>query len=176
VLIPNVRSKLDDSYRIQVCDFGMTACDKICTAFQAKGVGSLRYNPPEAFDKNFGKWTKPCDMYSLGITLWEIATQQLPFEHVNLNSSDIEKLITSGKSVNTEEIEDETFRTIVQGCIKVNPQERTTIEQLLEQMTEYCLNTLELSQHHPIDIAAVLLREHLPQHEQQQQQQATKHP
>ena len=44
-------------------------------------IGTVRWGAPETFDYP-PQWTDKADIYSLGITFYEIASRRIPFEDV----------------------------------------------------------------------------------------------
>ena len=45
-------------------------------------LGTIRWGAPETFDYP-ALWTDKADIYSLGMTFWEIASRKVPFEDVS---------------------------------------------------------------------------------------------
>ena len=45
-------------------------------------LGTIRWGAPETFDYP-ALWTDKADIYSLGMTFWEIASRKMPFEDVS---------------------------------------------------------------------------------------------
>ncbi len=46
-----------------------------------EALGTVRWQAPETIGSK-PTWTMKADIYSLGITLWEIATQKVPFHDI----------------------------------------------------------------------------------------------
>jgi serine/threonine protein kinase len=70
VLLKNGRAKLSD--------FGQSKI-KVASSSgnSANSIGTIRWKAPELFDGE--KYTQKSDIYSLGMTFWEIASRQIPF-------------------------------------------------------------------------------------------------
>lgn len=65
---------------IKIADFGIAylPTEKIQLEDAALGVGTFDYIAPECFESDFA--TPASDMYSVGVTLYELLTNHLPFE------------------------------------------------------------------------------------------------
>ena len=55
-------------------------CHKTNSVYLA--IGTIRWGAPETFDYP-ALWTDKADIYSLGMTFWEIASRKVPFEDVS---------------------------------------------------------------------------------------------
>ena len=74
---------MDQNYKVCVCDFGLTqAKPRDVSNLEYDPHGSPLYMAPEVF---LGDYNEKCDVYSLGIVLWEMLVQKEAFEEVNQN-------------------------------------------------------------------------------------------
>ncbi len=73
---------LDENYHARLSDFGLAKIKKETSTTSSKGgaVGTLAWMAPEIME---GPYTQKSDIYSLGITLWEVAAREIPFKDVN---------------------------------------------------------------------------------------------
>jgi serine/threonine protein kinase len=78
VLLKNGQAKLSD--------FGQSKI-KIASSSSnsASSIGTVRWKAPELFERK-GKYTEKSDIYSLGMTFWEIASRKIPFLEAEDNS------------------------------------------------------------------------------------------
>ncbi|ELR14068.1 protein kinase domain containing protein [Acanthamoeba castellanii str. Neff] len=71
-----------DEYRVKLCDFGLSAI-KESSQEAIRDLGAVRGTPlymaPEVMRKR--DFNEKADVYSFGIVLWELLTEQKPFEH-----------------------------------------------------------------------------------------------
>ena len=77
--IKSMNLLLDANKNAVLCDFGMAKIKTASSASTATGGGkgiTVKWTPPEIFDGT--KKSKASDMYSVAVTLWEIACRDLP--------------------------------------------------------------------------------------------------
>eukprot|EP00298_Acanthocystis_sp_HF-20_P029753 c8674_g1_i1.p1 GENE.c8674_g1_i1~~c8674_g1_i1.p1 ORF type:complete len:323 (-),score=129.14 c8674_g1_i1:219-1187(-) len=92
------------------------------------GVGTLLWMAPEVHRGE--PYGKAVDIWSLGITAFELATRLPP--HSNLDSDALIPAITSGPAPELPDIFSADFRSFVSSCLQMDPASRLTAEQLLE--------------------------------------------
>ena len=73
---------LQFSWLLQICDFGLAKWKKEAETQTKKGnrPGTVAYMAPERFTDPKVSRTVKYDVYSFGIFLWELLTEQKPFE------------------------------------------------------------------------------------------------
>ena len=72
---------LDSQYQAKISDFGLSKIKLESSSISTKihkGMGTTRWRAPELFKRKASP-NEASDMYSYGMTLWEIASRQLPF-------------------------------------------------------------------------------------------------
>jgi serine/threonine protein kinase len=99
--IKSLNVLLDQSYRAKLTDFGLS---KIKTETQSQSmaketnkdaVGTVAWMAPELFERR-GIYTQKSDIYSLGITFWELASRKIPFSDAS-NPSLIPSWVSKGE-------------------------------------------------------------------------------
>jgi len=103
---------------------------------RANDAGNTRYRPPEHFaDEPGSKY--PGDIYSMGMTIYEVLTGKKPFpDH---SSTSVVTEITNGKRpgkpnfILTPGYTDELWK-LTEDCWKPKPAERPTVDKLLERL------------------------------------------
>jgi serine/threonine protein kinase len=77
---------IDDHGEALLSDFGFTRIRHELTRTgtrSAAGGGTLRYLAPEVFSGEVPRANVATDIYSLALTIWELASSEPPFSHLN---------------------------------------------------------------------------------------------
>lgn len=118
---------LIDSYnRIKICDFGMST---ICTKSKPNNAfkGTLNFMAPELFGvANYNPLRS--DIWSLGVTLYYIATGQYPFNGMDQHA--MKDKITKG-IYSKDLIHDSLLRDLISGCIETDLEYRSKVDDLI---------------------------------------------
>ena len=80
---------LDKKFRAKLCDFGLVLKrGEVRSYLPGEDIeGSIRYLSPELLDTTkFRQWKKSADVFGYGVILWEIASQDKPWEPLNSNA------------------------------------------------------------------------------------------
>ncbi len=96
---------------------------------------TLAYAPPEKFSSNPADWEPSTkgDIFSLGVTLFELATGNLPFaQPVNTGDRMLEK--EGNVKIYFDSIDDPTLRHMAERCIRYRREDRPTAEELLAML------------------------------------------
>lgn len=113
-----------DGLRARVSDFGLAKAVNPLTLL-ATAAGTLAFKPPEAFSK---KKADSCaaDVWAIGVTLYLMLTDQLPFEvdpdlgWSNIKAFEREPTPPSSLNINV----DKNLEDILFTCLRVNPADR----------------------------------------------------
>lgn len=98
---------------------------------QSQGTSMTEaYAPPEKFSskKEERKPDRKGDIFSFGISLYELACGNLPFDELSTGR----ELLHHDVEVDFSEIEDDKLRRIIQWCMQPDKEDRPTAEQILE--------------------------------------------
>ena len=116
-----------DSYgRIKMTDFGLSQQVSVSNVTQ-KCSGSFYYKAPEVLS-NAEHDPFKADIWSIGVTFYYLATGKLPWP------CDDRKICSRSillGTVNTEGVADIEYQKIIQQCLKFNPKDRPTVDELL---------------------------------------------
>jgi serine/threonine protein kinase len=114
---------LIDRYgRAKLADFGLSC--QICPSPTEQAAGSLPYLAPEFFS---GEVVDPrmSDVWSLGVTFYEMATNSLPWKSRQIKAEIGSGVVSYPANIPVE------FRDVLQSMLTLNPSHRATCEQLL---------------------------------------------
>ncbi|XP_062608315.1 uncharacterized protein LOC134270153 [Saccostrea cucullata] len=110
---------VDDDDNVVICDVGHSKhIDSVQTI---RGRGTLIYLAPELRDSSIFPHTKASDVYSLGLTLWELING----ERIDLERR-FEKKIFKGKGGDVE--------NLIRACLNPNPKQRPTIFEIVAKL------------------------------------------
>ncbi|ORZ22838.1 kinase-like domain-containing protein [Lobosporangium transversale] len=101
----------------------------------------MAYLAPERLSKNGSRYSAECDIYSLGMVLWEISSGRPPFEDLctseNIQSGAMTSLaqnILVGRRERSVPGTDPIYEEIYTRCWHPNPQERPTIDWVIQTL------------------------------------------
>ena len=80
--IKSMNVLLNGQSKACLADFGLARVKRETLAVPTRStqaVGTVPWMAPELFEKK-AVYTRKCDIYSLGVTLWELASRKLPFQ------------------------------------------------------------------------------------------------
>ncbi|TIA99612.1 hypothetical protein E3P92_01789 [Wallemia ichthyophaga] len=104
---------------------------------------SMPYRAPELFDvKSDTTLDEKVDIWSLGCTLYALAYSHSPFEDPKqaAQGGSIAMAAQSGRfTYPANDTHSDTFKAIIEACLKIDPSKRPTINQLIS-MTEHALS------------------------------------
>lgn len=114
---------LDENYNPKLCDFNLSK-DEYFKYENDECGGTFPYSAPETYEEGPIDFYK-ADIYSLAITIYEIAESCLPFKEDENGD-----LITDELSIETENVE---LKSLLEKCTKLNPLERIDANQVLQE-------------------------------------------
>lgn len=136
---------LDSENNAHLCDFGVSAV-KTSTAtasIRPEGehvgrsaedtfVGSVRWIAPEVL-RVARDPSRASDIYSLGMTFWEIATRKLPFETLKHDPAVVAHVRDGGQESIPDDVP-KPFAELIQSCWLPNPSLRPKAEDVLDRL------------------------------------------
>jgi serine/threonine protein kinase len=115
---------LDDMLRARLTDFGLAKVksQSSSTSGSTGSAGTVAWMAPELFDGE--SCTEKSDLYSYGMTAWELTSREVPFAHVA--SPQIIPHLVAGKGKRLEIPADctQTFAGLIQTCWAQDPNQR----------------------------------------------------
>lgn len=122
---------IDSNGRFLITDFGISKRLRATMRRQSKrdvSSGAMPYMAPERFDSN-PRLNTASDIWSLGASIYELATGELPFSGfggaMQRNGADIPSLPSTYS---------EKLNTLMQNCLSLDENSRPSISQLLKQV------------------------------------------
>eukprot|EP00026_Physarum_polycephalum_P004779 Phypoly_transcript_04803.p1 GENE.Phypoly_transcript_04803~~Phypoly_transcript_04803.p1 ORF type:complete len:607 (+),score=85.69 Phypoly_transcript_04803:161-1981(+) len=120
---------LDDNYVCKLCDFGLS-CLLPREGKVREQVGSPLWMAPEIL--NDTEYSEKVDQYSFAICLWEVVTNQLPFEELTINQ--LVRAINAGTRPEIPSTVDPQLASIIKRCWYPDPSKRPPFTEIVEEL------------------------------------------
>lgn len=117
------RSVLLSNGDTKICDYGLAKLDTF-EEFKSK----TRWLAPESLKKK--KLTRKADVFSFGVTVWEIATRKEPYSHVD--STTAMALIVQNYHLPIPAEAPSLLTEIMHGCWETNPKNRFSAQDIVQ--------------------------------------------
>ncbi|NXW57976.1 MLKL protein, partial [Eurystomus gularis] len=98
-------------------------------------VSMLAYIAPENLQDINYPYRRPCEIYSFGIVLWEIATSKIPFEGCTPQEI-VEKVLSHHYRDPVGEDCPEELRRVIDQCRAFDPSQRPSAEEIVDSLAE----------------------------------------
>merc|ERR1712137_1149231 len=125
---------VDKHGQIKVCDFGLSAIKPANESLQYKDTipGTPLWMPPEVMMGR--KVTEKADVYSYGIVLWEIITQQIPFPDMKSFPKFRQMVCLNNIRPPLDSIKLPSVRNLLDLCWHKNPESRPSFEEIVKMI------------------------------------------
>jgi len=126
---------LNENFDSIVCDFGMSRV-LIDTSNYGKTrseTGPLKWMPPESLTAQ--KYSEKSDVWSFGVTCWEILARQEPFADLDPLSAAFQ--VNSGRRLEPPSHTPPEIHQMINSCWNANPNDRPTFNQLIQFLDPY---------------------------------------
>lgn len=133
--IKSLNVLLDENFRAKLTDFGMSRIRKEATSIATTSdiVGTIPWMAPELFGPE-PKYTKKSDIYSFGLTIWEVIARKRPF--ANAIPQAIPNLVCKGEREVIPSECPKRMTDLIQLCWKEKARDRPTIEEVIAHLEE----------------------------------------
>ncbi|CAL8095481.1 unnamed protein product [Orchesella dallaii] len=124
---------LDELGNVKLCDFGISG-RLVDSKAKTRQAGCTAYMAPERIEppnKHSPTYDIRADVWSVGITMVELATGKFPYENCQTDFEVLTKILKNDPPRLADSFTPE-FRSFVEMCLKKNFQERPKYKQLLE--------------------------------------------
>lgn len=124
---------LDDNKNAKICDFGMARKTNSVQNLNSL-VGTYYWMAPELFEQN-PKYTSKVDVYSYGITLWEMLTGRIPYDKTDPQTI-VAQVRNNGLRPAFPPNIDENLEKLIVMCWSQAPDDRPTFQDIITIFTE----------------------------------------
>jgi ankyrin repeat protein len=142
--LTSMKVLLDNHYHAKLADFGFSKIKQESNVTPAKGqrVDALAWKAPELFTDGC-EYTPECDIYSLGMTLWELVSRKLPFADAN---GEISTRVLQGEQETIPADTPEEIKAVIQACWSSQAEQRPSASKVVALLKA---NALMRSPQHP---------------------------
>src|SRR5690349_11294377 len=135
--IKSLNILLTAHFEAKLTDFGLSKLKAETKSHSAatksnSAIGTLQWMAPELFDPD-GVYTGKSDIYSLGVTFWELASRKIPFEKA-INPMLVPMWIGQGKRETIPQDCPPSFGSLIQQCWSGEPSARPDTNAIITQL------------------------------------------
>lgn len=123
---------INDSGQIKLCDFGISG-RLIDSLAKTRAAGCIPYMAPERIDFGQPSYDIRADVWSLGITLYELATGRSPYAECHTDFDILVRVVKDDPPSLPDEMEFSVeFRDFISACLIKDCKQRPKYKQLIE--------------------------------------------
>ncbi|GMH28548.1 hypothetical protein Nepgr_030391 [Nepenthes gracilis] len=124
---------VDKNWTVKVADFGLSRIKHETYLTTKTGKGTPQWMAPEVLRNEPSD--EKSDIYSFGVILWELATQKIPWEHLN-SMQVIGAVGFMNQRLDIPKDVDPRWASLIESCWHSEPQCRPTFQELLGKLKE----------------------------------------
>ncbi|KAH7433010.1 hypothetical protein KP509_07G050200 [Ceratopteris richardii] len=133
---------VDKNWTVKVGDFGLSRMKHATYLTSKSGRGTPQWMAPEVLRNEPSN--EKSDVYSFGVILWELATEQIPWD--GFNSMQVVGMVGfMDHRLDIPENLDPNLVSIMQDCWRSDPDSRPAFEEILERMREMVKQTKHMA-------------------------------
>ena len=122
---------IDEDLHIRICDFGYARKDNE-SSHMTQNVGTIQWMAPELFNRN-GFYTSKVDIFSYGILLWELVTQNEPYKGMEASSIPYKVLQKNLRPPLSDDEASIEVRSLISRCWDFDPDKRPNCDEIIEE-------------------------------------------
>uniref|UniRef100_A0A1B6CPF8 Protein kinase domain-containing protein n=1 Tax=Clastoptera arizonana TaxID=38151 RepID=A0A1B6CPF8_9HEMI len=128
----NILIKLPD-FSSKLCDFGSSMnITRNCDQYQKLPKGTIQYISPESLQGK--KVTEKSDVYSLGITMWHLMYEEMPYIGECAHTIAYKVVSQNFRPRTTKRIDNSNLVLLYKSCWQTNPAQRPSIVSFIDQI------------------------------------------
>lgn len=123
---------INDQGQIKLCDFGISG-RLIDSLAKTRAAGCIPYMAPERIDWSSTSYDIRADVWSLGVTLYELATGKSPYANFNTDFDILMNIVNDPPPVLPNDMEfSQELRDFLAACLTKDYKQRPKYKQLIE--------------------------------------------
>src|SRR5262249_54066861 len=126
---------IDETHTAVLTDFGLSRSAKRTTMTTGPVRGVLPYIAPERFKDPRMEYTAGCDIYSLGVVMWELSSGKLPFEDSSMDVTLGFRLLNGDREQQIAGTP-ENYAELYQQCWEQEPGDRPEIGSIIGKLRQ----------------------------------------
>ena len=111
---------------VKIGDLGLATLKN--KSFAKSVIGTPEFMAPEMYDEHYDEGV---DVYAFGMCMLEMATSEYPYSECTGPAQIYKKVVNGIRPQSIEKVENPEIRDVIDGCIKLNKDERPSMKQLL---------------------------------------------
>jgi len=121
---------------VKLTDFGTSRSSSMAIQIEmTSGVGTPAFMAPEILDSK--PYSKPADVYSFGITMYELWTEKTPYTSCGFSKPwDIAHFVVEGKRLETPKDMPAAYATVMCKCWQQDPKMRPTFAEVVKELQD----------------------------------------
>lgn len=153
--IKSLNVLLDEHDKAKLTDFGLSRVKNATKSRTAshKMIGTLPWMAPELF-KQRSTYTQKSDIYSLGVTFWELASRKIPYAEDAAEA--IPTFVREGAREDIPEDCPQNFAYLIQQCWSGNPDARPETSEIAQFLTGNAKSFQETPSKSPLLLSSAL--------------------
>ena len=112
---------------VKIGDLGLATLKN--KSFAKSVIGTPEFMAPEMYDEHYDE---SVDLYAFGMCMLEMSTSEYPYAECMGPAQIYKKVVNGVPPQSLEKVEDPEIREIINGCIRLNKDERPSIKHLLQ--------------------------------------------
>lgn len=123
---------LDESYTAKLADFGLSRLKAVRSGMTGN-CGTVQWMAPEVLCSEH--YAEPADVYSFGIIMWEMLTQECPYEGLTPIQCAL-SVLNQNMRPDVPDWCPQRLRDLINGCVDRDPQSRPTFGEILASLDD----------------------------------------
>lgn len=134
---------LDENYKIKLGHFGLSSniknnnINNNINSLNNISNDSYAYMAPEILSRDsYNSYKKSADIFSYGMILWELITDEIPYANLKKKDEFIEEIVKKRKLITIPKEGNKILIELAKQCLQYKPENRPTIEKIVKYLVD----------------------------------------